>query len=99
MDRGAWWATVHGVAMSRTRISDQHFSQRSIREMGLPEFAQWIKEAARSAWGLALRGVVEVGGSQPLLPASNSSQLPPIVQPGVNSLHFHRAMEGAANSC
>ena len=21
MDRGAWWATVHGVAMSRTRLS------------------------------------------------------------------------------
>ena len=20
MDRGAWWATVHGVAMSRTRL-------------------------------------------------------------------------------
>ena len=23
MDRGAWWATVHGVAKSRTRLSDQ----------------------------------------------------------------------------
>ena len=22
MDRGAWWATVHGVAKSRTRLSD-----------------------------------------------------------------------------
>ena len=22
MDRGAWWATVHGVAGSRTRLSD-----------------------------------------------------------------------------
>ena len=22
MDRGAWWATVHGVAESRTRLSD-----------------------------------------------------------------------------
>ena len=22
MDRGAWWATVHGVAKSRTRPSD-----------------------------------------------------------------------------
>ena len=27
MDRGAWWATVHGVAKSWTRLSDQahHF--------------------------------------------------------------------------
>ena len=24
MDRGAWWAPVHGVAMSQTRLSDQH---------------------------------------------------------------------------
>ena len=23
MDRGAWWATVHGVAKSRTQLSDQ----------------------------------------------------------------------------
>ena len=22
LDRGAWWATVHGVAESRTRLSD-----------------------------------------------------------------------------
>ena len=26
MDRGAWWATVHGVAKSQTRLSDfTHF--------------------------------------------------------------------------
>ena len=38
MDRGAWWAIVHGVAKSRTRLSDftftfitsprEHFMQR-----------------------------------------------------------------------
>ena len=22
MDRGAWWATIHGVAKSRTQLSD-----------------------------------------------------------------------------
>ena len=26
MDRGAWWATVHGVAKSRTRLSDFTFT-------------------------------------------------------------------------
>ena len=26
MDRGAWWATVHGVENSRTGLSDFHFS-------------------------------------------------------------------------
>ena len=25
MDRGAWWATVHAVAKSRTRVSNEHF--------------------------------------------------------------------------
>ena len=24
MDKGAWWATVHGVAKGRTRLSTQH---------------------------------------------------------------------------
>ena len=26
MDRGAWWATVHGVAKSQTRLSNFTFS-------------------------------------------------------------------------
>ena len=26
MDGGAWWAAVHGVAMSRTRLSDFTFT-------------------------------------------------------------------------
>ena len=26
MDRGAWWAAVHGVAESRTRLSDFTFT-------------------------------------------------------------------------
>ena len=26
MDRGAWWATVHGVAKSPTRLSDFTFT-------------------------------------------------------------------------
>ena len=25
VDRGAWWATVHGVPKSQTRLSDEHF--------------------------------------------------------------------------
>ena len=27
MDRGAWWATVHGVAKSQTRLSDERFEE------------------------------------------------------------------------
>ena len=29
MDRGAWWATVHGVVKSRTRLSDFTFTFHS----------------------------------------------------------------------
>ena len=25
MDRGAWWATVHGITKSQTRLCDFHF--------------------------------------------------------------------------
>ena len=28
MDRGAWWATVHGVAKSRTQLS--HYTNTSV---------------------------------------------------------------------
>ena len=31
MDRGVWWATVHGVAKSLTGLSDYHF-HFSLRE-------------------------------------------------------------------
>ena len=31
MDRGAWWVTVHGVAKSRTRLSDFHFTHWKMR--------------------------------------------------------------------
>ena len=30
MDGGAWWATVHGVAKSRTQLSDFTFTFREI---------------------------------------------------------------------
>ena len=31
MDRGAWWATVHRVAKSRTRLSDSAQSTAEVR--------------------------------------------------------------------
>ena len=33
MDGGAWWATVHGVAKSRTRLSDFTFFQTFLEGM------------------------------------------------------------------
>ena len=31
MDRGAWQATVHGVAKSQTRLSNFHLSEQEVR--------------------------------------------------------------------
>ena len=36
MDRGAWWAKVHGVTKSQTQLSNQHFHFSSkIEAMGV----------------------------------------------------------------
>ena len=33
MDRGAWWATVHGVGKSQTQMSDEHFGASLVAQM------------------------------------------------------------------
>ena len=55
MDGGAWWATVHGVAKSRTRLSDFTFTFY---------FYALEKEMATHSSILALRipGTEEPGG-------------------------------------
>ena len=30
MDRGAWWAALHGVTKSQTQLSDFHFDDRTL---------------------------------------------------------------------
>ena len=55
MDRGAWWVAVHGVAKSRTRLSDFTFAFH---------FHILEKEMATHSSGLAWRipGTGEPGG-------------------------------------
>ena len=55
MDRGAWWAAVHGVAEGRTRLSDLTFSFH---------FHALEKEMATHSSVLAWRipGMAEFGG-------------------------------------
>ena len=77
IDRGAWWATVHGVAKSRARLSDFTFTLkvstfRSGRE-GHEENVPWpLKQALRQeltsrsildsrSFGFGLRNDVRVG--------------------------------------
>ena len=35
IERGAWWATVHGVTKSQTRLSDFHFSPPFLSDLML----------------------------------------------------------------
>ena len=60
MDRGAWWATVHGVAKRRTRLNDFTFTFH---------FHALEKEMATHpsvlAWGIS--GMEEPGGKKYML--------------------------------
>ena len=64
MDGGAWWAAVHGVAKSRTRLSDFTFTFH---------FHALEKEMATYSSVLAWRipGTVEPGG----LPSTGSRRV------------------------
>ena len=43
MDREAWWATVHGVARSRTRLSNLHSgTQRHLTTVRYIHIAMWF---------------------------------------------------------
>ena len=64
MDGGAWWAAVHGVAKSRTRLSDFTFTSH---------FHALEKEMATHSSILAWRipGTGELGG----LPESDTTEV------------------------
>ena len=53
MGRGAWWAAVHGVAKSQTRLSDFTFTFH---------FHALEKEMATHSQGLGILGTGEPGG-------------------------------------
>ena len=60
MDRGAWWAAVHGVAKSRTRLSNFTFTfcfhalekEMATHSVFLPEESQgWGSLVGCCLWG------------------------------------------------
>ena len=61
MDGGAWWAAVHGVAGSQTRLSDFHFSLSCIgKGNGNPLQCSCLENPRDSgAWWTAVNGVAE----------------------------------------
>ena len=64
MDGGAWWATVHGVAKSRTRLSDFTFTfhfHALEKEMAThSSVLAWIIPGTGGAWWAAVSGVAEL---------------------------------------
>ena len=62
-DRGAWWAAVHGVAKSRTRLSDFIFTfyfQALEKEMAThSSVLAWRSPRDGGAWWAAVYGVAQ----------------------------------------
>ena len=63
MDRGAWWAAVHGVAKSRTRLSDFPFHFHALeKEMAThSSVLAWKIPGAGKPGGLLSMGSHRVG--------------------------------------
>ena len=62
MDGGAWWAAVHGVAKSRTRLSDFTFTfhfHALEKEMATPSSVLAWRIPGRGAWWAAVYGVAQ----------------------------------------
>ena len=76
MDGGAWWAAVHGVAKSRTRLSDFiHFSLSCIgKGNGNPlQYSCLENPRDRGAWWAAVYGVAQSWTRLKRLSSSSSS--------------------------
>ena len=56
MDRGAWWAAVHGVARSQTRLSDFTFIHWRRKQQPTPVFLPGESQGRRSLVGCHLWG-------------------------------------------
>ena len=80
MDRGAWWAAVHGVAKSRTRLSDFPFTfhfQALEKEMAThSSVLAWRILGMGEPGGLLSMGSHRVGQDKRLSSSSSSNKHP-----------------------
>ena len=74
MDGGAWWAAVHGVAQSRTRLSDLAAAAAVISVVSNSETPWTVAHQARLCMGFSkqgchflLQGIFPTQGSNPCL--------------------------------
>ena len=58
MDGGAWWAAVHGVAKSQTRLSDFTFAHWRRKRQPSPVFLSG-ESSAGGAWWAAIYGITQ----------------------------------------
>ena len=94
MDRGAWWATVHGVAMSQTRLSNFTFTfhfHALEKEMAThSSILAWRSPGTGEPSGLLSMGLHRVGHDWRNLAAAAASMitkgLPYIVSEGSHSV-------------
>ena len=77
MDGGAWWATVHGVAKSRTRLSHFTFTfhfHALEKEMTTPLHCSYLENPRDGgAWWAAIYGVAQSQTRLKQLSSSSSS--------------------------
>jgi len=87
MDGGAWWAAVHGVTRSQTRLSDFTFSLSCIGEWNGNPFQCSCLENPRDggAWWAAVYGVTQSWTRLKRLSSSCSSN---VINQWLNESHF-----------
>ena len=76
MDRGAWWAAVHGVVKSRTRLSDFTFTfhfHALEKAMATHSSVLAWRIPGRGAWWAAVYGVEQSQTRLKQLSSSSSS--------------------------
>ena len=64
MDGGAWWAAVHGVAKSRTQLSDFTFMHWRRRWQPTPVLLPGASQGRGSLVGCRLWGRTELGTTE-----------------------------------
>ena len=79
MDRGAWWAAVHGVAQRRTRLKSLSMHACIGEGHGNPLQCSCLENPRdRGAWWAAIYGVAQ--SRTQLKRLSSSSNVPPVAE-------------------
>ena len=77
MDRGAWWATVHGVAKSQTRLSDSRIATeaqgRTLSEGGVRDRCTYKQGLPRCLSGTESASIAGDARDAGLIPGSGRS--------------------------